>query len=328
MIDIKDIKLAGFDDQTNDPQTEPIPAEGAGSVTPPVEGAGQDAAAGQVDQVEKYVPSVDVPKQEYSSGFKDETIEKMVMTIVDAYEKGEDIKKVMSYLATDFNAIPDEELIKQHLREQNPGVSESGIERLYNKELSRIWPVDDEDDEDEMIIRRNKLKAEADRIRQLKEEDQKKVLTYTRPDPEQMYAEQVEQVKKQVTEWTDMVYADPVVGQIARTGKLHIEKDGHKFSYEVDSQRFIETMVVPGAFEKMFQTEDGKTDLNKWAEVVAFALNPEAYKNFLLASGKSVATGKLLDTLENPAPKNPKSDGVPTSDLTSALMSAIKNRKP
>lgn len=268
---------------------------------------------------EKYVPEVtEVPSRQ--SAFKDEYIEGLVTTLIDKYEKGEDIRQILKSVSADYNSVADEEIIRMDIESSNPGLSKGAIDKLVNKKLASIYSVDDEDDEDEMSIRNQLIKQEADRIRQKKAEEQNALISANKLSPEEAKKREQEAIKQQVEQWTDMVYSDPDLSQVLKTGKMQVEE----FAYQVNPEEMVKAMVVPGFFENLFKSSDEKMDLKKWARVVAYALNPDAYDRFLLSSGKTVGTGKLLDRLENPSKGNIKPQGTSESSLVEALKTAIK----
>lgn len=268
---------------------------------------------------EKYVPEVaEVPSRQ--SAFKDEYIEGLVTTLIDKYEKGEDIRQILKSVSADYNSVADEEIIRMDIESSNPGLSKGAIDKLVNKKLASIYSVDDEDDEDEMSIRNQLIKQEADRIRQKKAEEQNALISANKLSPEEAKKREQEAIKQQVEQWTDMVYSDPDLSQVLKTGKMQVEE----FAYQVNPEEMVKAMVVPGFFENLFKSSDEKMDLKKWARVVAYALNPDAYDRFLLSSGKTVGTGKLLDRLENPSKGSIKPQGTSESSLAEALKVAIK----
>lgn len=268
---------------------------------------------------EKYVPEVgEIPSRQ--SAFKDEYIEGLVTTLIDKYEKGEDIRQILRSVSADYSTVADEDIIRMDIESSNPGLTKGAIDKLVNKKLASIYSVDDEDDEDEMSIRNQLVKQEADRIRQKKAEEQNSIISASKLSPEEAKKREQDAIKQQVEQWTDMVYSDPDLSQVLKTGKMQVEE----FAYQVNPEEMVKAMVVPGFFENLFKASDEKMDLKKWARVVAYALNPDAYDRFLLSSGKTVGTGKVLDRLENPSKGNMKPQGTSESSLVEALKTAIK----
>lgn len=324
MIELKNIKFTqGDESQPASPEPKGEPSENGTPAQATDEKKEQDSGTEGEKNFDKYVPQVsDVPVAQ-RSGFKDEYIEGLVTTLIEKYEKGEDIKQVLQMASADYSTVADEEIIRMDIEQSNPGLSKSAIEKLVNKKLNSIYSVDDEDDEDEMSIRNQLVKQEADRIRQKKAEEQSSYFKTTKLSPEEIQKQEQEAIRQQVEQWTDMVYSDPELSQVLKTGKMTLGNADNQFAYEVKPDEMVKAMVVPGHFENLFKAGENQMDLKKWARVVAFALDPDAYDRFLLSSGKTIGTGNVLDRLENPSKGSPKQSPTQGS-MVQALKDALK----
>lgn len=239
----------------------------------------------------------------------------------------------------DFSSMQDEEVIRMQLKKEWPELSGNAFERAVSKYFNSQFgeePEGDEDDEDyvsEKQIRDAQIRRRANEVRKALAEEQSKVKRKT---PEELKAEyqakQLEAQKKaeqDMKAWQEMVTGNSFVSKVLKAGEIEVGKPDQPVSYKVgDVEKYKAALTSDPAFFELFSTGDknNPVDLEKWAKVVAYAMNPSGFEALLHSSGKNLATGKLLDELENPA-KPGEVKPAQASSFADALMGAISKRR-
>jgi len=235
----------------------------------------------------------------------------------------------------DFAALPDTDVIRMSLQKEWPELKGAAFERAVSKYMNAQFGEEiegDEDDEDyasEKQIRDAQIRRKANEIRKTLLEEQSKARRKT---PDEVKAERekaqkkVEQDRKQ---WEEMVTGHKFISKALKTGEVEVGKPDQGITYKVgDTEKYKQALTNDPAFFELFNTGDAANpiDFQKWAKVVAYAMNPEGFEALLHASGKNAATGKILDELENPV-KPGEVKPAQASSFTESLLGAISKRR-
>lgn len=239
----------------------------------------------------------------------------------------------------DFISMPDEEVIRLQLKKEWPELSGKAFERAVNKYFNSQFgdePYGDEDDEEyvsEKQIRDAQIRRQANEVRKALTEEQSKVKRKTPEELKSEYqAKALEAQKKadqELKAWEETVTGNSFVSKVLKAGEIEVGKPDQPVSYKVgDVDKYKAALTSDPAFFELFATgnKDNPIDLEKWAKVVAYAMNPSGFEALLHSSGKNIATGKILDELENPA-KPGEVKPAQASSFADALMGAISKRR-
>lgn len=303
----------------------------------------QDQAQGQIVNAPENETDAEKPIQNHAPVY-----DPVIQTLLDAYSGNADVD-VESILQSelervrlskmDFSTISDEEVIRMQLKNEWPELSGKAFERAVNKYFSSQFgdePYGDEDDEEyvsEKQIRDAQIRRRANEVRKALTEEQSKVKRKTPDELKAEYqAKALEAQKKadqELKAWEETVTGNSFVSKVLKAGEIEVGKPDQPVSYKVgDVDKYKAALTSDPAFFELFATgnKDNPIDLEKWAKVVAYAMNPTGFEALLHSSGKNIATGKILDELENPA-KPGEVKPAQASSFADALMGAISKRR-
>lgn len=239
----------------------------------------------------------------------------------------------------DFAALPDTDVIRMSLQKEWPELKGAAFERAVSKYMNAQFGEEiegDEEDEDyasEKQIRDAQIRRKANEIRKALLEEQSKA---RRKAPDEIKAEREaaaleaqKRAEQERKDWEEMVTGHKFISKALKSGEVEVGKPDQGITYKVgDVDKYKQALTNDPAFFELFNTGDKNNpiDFQKWAKVVAYAMNPEGFEALLHSSGKNAATGKILDELENPV-KPGEIKPSQAASFTESLLGAISKRR-
>lgn len=250
--------------------------------------------------------------------YKDDFIKK----VVEKYNQDGSLEDFFRAYATDWDKLSDQEVLRKQFFEENADMEdEKAIERLWKKELSKYTIDADEYDQEEVETGLALMKRDAKKVRaKFKERQQEYLQPSKKEAPDD--TKRIEALQKFVNE-------DPVVKTVKESKIVSLDIDGEKYNFEVDDPQIIaDSLVDENLFYNQFVT-DGKPNTAKWAEVMAYATNPQKFRRSLVDFGRSLERKAMEDELKNtklPKQEAPKSgsSGDDREDLLNAFVNKGK----
>jgi len=270
-------------------QEETVQTEDKNIEQPVIDEFPSDKFGGKFKSWEEVNEFINRPQE----SFKDDFIKKVVET----YNSNGNLEPFFKAYSTDWESMGTEEVLKQKFFEENKDFDPKVVEKMWKKEQSKFDP--EEMDEDELEIFNAKRQKEAERFKaeKLKEREQYLQPSVQKEDPKEV----LERIRQTVN-------ALPEVKSLKENGKITYKIGDSDFSFKVDNTELItESMVDMNNFTDMFLT-DGKPDVNKWSDVVAYAQNPDRMRQALVDFGKSLGRQELEAELKNPRVPNTQPD--------------------
>lgn len=299
-------------------------------------------AAQQTEDVTKVEEKVEAPINPYGEILEDEFVQKFLSAYTgedDSIETllQEELERVR-LVKTDFNAMPDTDVIRLSLQKEWPELKGAAFERAVKKYFDSNFGEeieayeDDEEALSEKQVRDAQIRRKANELRKNLEAEQskfkRKSAAEAKAERESKAAEAKKKAEEDFATWEKMVTSDGYISKSLSEGEVKVGKADSELAYKVkDVEKFKKALVDDQSFFTVFATGDEKApiDFKRWAKVVAYALDPEGFEALLYSSGKNAATGKLLDELENPAKPDNIKPSSPTT-LSQALLGAITKR--
>lgn len=254
--------------------------------------------------------------------FKDDFIKR----VVDKYNQDGTLEDFFKAYSTDWDKLDDKEVLRRQFFEENADVEDKRvIERLWKKELDKYTLDENEYDQEEVETGLALLKRDASKLRGKFKEEQQGYLQPSKKEPEPDKTKQIAALQKFVDE-------DPIVKSVKESKLVTLDIDGEKYNFELDNPEIIaQSLVNENLFYNQF-LKDGKPDTGKWAEVMAYATNPQKFRKSLVDFGRSLERKSVEDELKNT--KLPRQDASPSTstgdekeDLLNAFLAKGKTVK-
>jgi hypothetical protein len=251
---------------------------------------------------------------------KDDFIKK----VVDKYNQDGSLEDFFKAYSTDWDKVDDKEVLKKKFFEDNADIEDTKtLERLWKKEISKYTIDEDEYDEEEVETGLALLKRDAKKVRAEFKEQQAKYI-----EPSKNKESDTEEIQR-IEALKNFVEKDPIVQSVKQTKIVSLDIDGEKYNFEVDNPEIIaDSLVNENLFYNQF-IKEGKPDTAKWAEVMAYATNPQKFRKSLVDFGRSLERKSVEDELKNtklPRQESSKqnSSGDDREDLLNAFVSKGK----
>jgi hypothetical protein len=240
---------------------------------------------------------------------------------------------------TDFSAMADTDIIRAGLKKEWPELQGAAFEKAVKKYFEATFGEevetfeDDEDSVSEKQVRDAQIRRKANEYRKQFQEEQAKSKRKTaqeiKAEKEAKDAEARQKAQSEAEAWDKMVKGNGFVSKALESGEIKVGKADQELSYRIkDKDKFTAALTSDPDFFNLFATNDTKNpvDFQRWAKVVAYALDPEGFEALLYSSGKNAATGKIMDELENPAKPGEVRPSSPNS-FAESLMGAINKKR-
>lgn len=273
-----------------------------------------DRFGGKYNSWEEVQAALEQPKE---IEWKDDFIKK----VVDKYNQDGSLEDFFKAYSTDWDKLSDQEVLKRQFFEENADMEdEKAIERLWKKELSKYTIDADEYDQEEVETGLALMKRDAKKVRvRFKERQQE----YLQPSKK----EDVPDDSKRIEALQKFVDNDDVVKTVKESKIVSLDIDGEKFNFEVDNPQVIaDSLINENLFFNQF-VKDGKPDTSKWAEVMAYATNPQKFRKSLVDYGRSLERKSMEEELKNTKlPRQEASKSGSSGDEREDLLNAFVNK--
>lgn len=233
--------------------------------------------------------------------FKDDFIKK----VVDKYNQDGSLEDFFNAYSTDWDKLDDKEVLRRQFFEENSSLEDNKvIERLWKKELAKYEIDEDEYDQEEVETGLALLKRDASKVRDKFKEKQQDYLQPSKKESEPDDTKRIEALQ-------NFVDNDPIVKAVKESKLVTLDIDGDKYNFELDNPEIIaQSLVNENLFYNQFLKE-GKPDTGKWAEVMAYATNPQKFRKSLVDFGRSLERKSVEEELKNT--KLPRQDASPST---------------
>ncbi len=284
-------ETANVQDQTPSP---------AATVTPK-----QETPAPQPDWTEvlKQKPDTEVLK---ALGFDDKWI-----GFLETAKAGGDLKKYIDNITLDVSKLSAEEVMRRHLRNEYPEVSDEIFEDLYRSEIVDAYKLDPEMYQESDVKRgKNLLEAKATKYRKdLLADQQKYILSKPEskiPPEVEQYQTAQEDARKNIESYKNTLNEAPIVKQLLQTKKLTIGEGPEAFNYESKNPQGIIDVLVDGSkAAAKLKNEDGTPNFRKHALIGAILDDDEVFLSSYADHYKSLGRKEAIMPLENPSNAQP-----------------------
>ncbi len=304
----------------------PAPAKQVETTATPVSEAKVEPTV-QVQQPSQTAPAATAPKQEPAAtapdwtevlkqkpdtevlkalGFDDKWI-----GFLETAKAGGDLKKYMDNITLDVSKLSAEEVMRRHLRNEYPEVSDEVFEDLYRAEITDTYKLDPEMYQESDVKRgKNLLEARATKYRKdLAAEQQKYILSKPEsqvpPEVAQYKAAQEEQ-KKSLELYKASVAEDPVFKELFQTKKLKIGEGENAFYYESKNPQEILDVLTDGSkAAAKLRNADGTQNSIKQALIGAIINDDTTFLSSYADHYKNLGRKEAIMPLENPSNRQP-----------------------
>jgi hypothetical protein len=215
------------------------------------------------------------------------------------YNETGDLTPYLQVKTVDYSKVSDEDILKMQLRKDNPTLSDKALNFLYEDAVVNRYKLNpDAFDPDQVEIGKELLGVEAAKIRQHLIDEQQK---FKAPEKQP----QVDNSAAEVQAWAKTVEEHPAIKTLINDKRVGVEFNGEKFSWEVQDPGFIKDATVDNAkFFQLFLNDDGSHNLEKWAKVVNYAADMDAYEKSLISHGKTLGESAIVERRKNPSDIN------------------------
>lgn len=288
-------------------ETANVQDQPSSPAAPVAEAPKQDApaAAPQQDWTEvlKQKPDTEVLK---ALGFDDKWI-----GFLETAKAGGDLKKYMENITLDVSKLSAEEVMRRHLRNEYPDVSDEVFEDLYRAEIVDTYKLDPEMYQESDVKRgKNLLEARATKYRKDLAADQQKYIlskpeSKANPEVEQYRAAQ-EEARKGLESYKNTLTEAPIVKQLLQTKKLTIGEGPEAFNYESKNPQNILDVLLDGSKAgAKLKNADGTPNIRKHALIGAILDDDETFFSSYADHYKSLGRKEAIMPLENPSTAQP-----------------------
>jgi len=248
--------------------------------------------------------------------------------VVDYYEKTGDLTPYLQAKSVDFKEMSDEQLMRHHIKTENPGLSDKAIDRLYKQQVTDRYHLNAEDNEaEEVEIGKELLGAEAGKLRQKYIEDQDNFKAPEKAEDKEAEVE-AERLREEMKNFEETVKSRPEIKSLLKDKRLVLKSGDSEFKYGVENpEALVEATLDSRKFYQAFATEDGGIDYDNFLKVSAYAQNPEEFEKSLINHGKSLATEEIVEgDLKNSNLQKRKSPREESSESGGLLGAFIKSK--
>lgn len=277
----------------------------------PVDVFPSDRFGGKYKSWEEVQSALEQPKE---IEWKDDFIKK----VVDKYNQDGSLEDFFKAYSTDWDKLSDQDVLKKQFFEENADMEdEKAIERLWKKELSKYTIDADEYDQEEVETGLALMKRDAKKVRVKFKERQQEYLQPSKKEDAPDDSKRIEALQK-------FVDNDDVVKTVKESKIVSLDIDGEKFNFEVDNPQVIaDSLINENLFFNQF-VKDGKPDTGKWAEVMAYATNPQKFRKSLVDYGRSLERKSMEEELKNTKlPRQEASKSGSSGDEREDLLNAF-----
>jgi hypothetical protein len=215
-----------------------------------------------------------------------------------------DLAPYLEVKTVDYSKMSDEQMMKYHLRKENPDLSDTAFDQLYKEEVTDKYLLDAEvHGVATAELRKYQLKKAADALRKSSIEGQAKFKA-----PEKLIDDSAQKIQKanedKIREYKEFVDSNDNTKALLKDKKLVFGTGDASFNYTVDNpQAIVETLHQPQLLFKDLVDDKGNVDVAKFNKAKAYMANMEGIEKMLIDHGKTLGTKEYIDGLQNPSKK-------------------------
>lgn len=323
--EVPDIKTP--DKATSDaPAGQPAVAEEAREKAPEATPAKPAAAAptGQVPEADwkqhlKKAPEAEVLKE---LGYD----EKLV-GLLNRWKTGGSVTEYLEAAQVDYQKMTAAEVMKRHLRQEYPDLSNEDFEELYRMNVTEHYKLDPDMFTEQEVKRGNiLLNAQAKRVREELIQKQQEYLLPKAPDNKPVTLEDLEKEQEAsrveaVNQYKAILDADPYVKEVMKNGSLTIGEGAEAFNYTVDGNKLTELLLDVNKWRSLLKNEDGTLNIKKQMLLSAVVLGDKSFLDEYAKHCKRLGANSVADAVENAVPPvgSPASAAMPDLSPAAAL---------
>jgi hypothetical protein len=309
---------------TPSPEPPPVPAEPATQPaapkvdTPPAQPSQPQAQAPTLTEfLKSHKPDTILKELGYDDkviGFISDAkgIDDKMLSFLNDWKSGVDLKPRLEALTTDFSKMSAEDVMKYQLRQQNPELSGSDFERLFQRRVLDRYKIDAAlYTEQEVADGRVDLSIDSKPVREALTTWQQSILLPKAPEPQAAVANPQASQAKQVEAFRTQLSSAPVVQNLLQTKILPIGEGADVFNMGVtEPSQIIDILASPEAwaanfYDKVVQPNGEVThQLNNQKLLLtgAFAKDPIGFINTLGKHFKQLGAQAVNAVIENASP--------------------------
>ena len=281
---------------------------------------------GEFDSFEKMIEELALTKKQ-AAKLKD----KFIQDAVDFYNESGNLVPYLEAKAVNYDEWTPEQLIRKKLKEENPEFSDRAFEKLYQKELEKFKP-EDEDDEEEKEFADSRLKAYASRIRKEYKEKQQKFTPPVRETPtkEDIVKQESERIKQQRLEFAKALANEEPIKQLYANKKLTFKgPDNQDVEVPIENpQAIFDSLVDESKFFSNLVSKEGNLDFEKALPIYQHAIQGIEYEKSLIKKGYDLAMAKLNNSkLDFTDLNNAGRDNDEFKNTQNELLNALKQAR-
>lgn len=215
---------------------------------------------------------------------------------------------------TDWDKAQTDQLIFGDIKKQYSHLSPEKAEKLAKADFNQRFTYKDdtsltvEENVELAELMALKKESEAEKIRAARKTEQQQFLDSVKPVDKTAEATRIAQEKedssrKEREQFNLMIEAHPSFKQLNTEKKISFGGKDNAFKVTANPVAVKEQAIEATKFFDKFWTENEKGepvfDMDKWAKVVTYSENTEAFENAIVDHYKNLGEGKLAEGLEN-----------------------------
>lgn len=213
----------------------------------------------------------------------------------------------------DWDKFSHEQLILDDLKKQYSSLSPEKAEKIARAEFNSKYnfkadeSLTDEENNEAAELKAIQLEAQAERIRQIRKEEQKNFLDSVKPvdknaELQRQMQENQTKAQAEALAFKAQVESHPFTTRLQTEKTINLGASEKSFKYTVNPDVIKGQIYDVNKFDDLFW-KDGKFDVEKWSKVAAYANDISGFEDSLINHGMSLGTKNIVEgELENAKP--------------------------
>lgn len=194
--------------------------------------------------------------------------------------------------SVDYTKLSAEEVLRTSLKEQHKDLPDEMFERLYRKEvLEKFSQIEGVFEDKDIELGKLLMQKEADRVRARLIDEQKSFLAPV------FDAQPKDQEQQKIrADFEQYISNHDYMKSLSDSKRVAVQVGDQQVYMEVDPEVVKSQALDEEKFFSLFSDGKGGVDMHKWAKVVAYANNMEAFESALVNHGKANGTKSVLES--------------------------------
>lgn len=250
---------------------------------------------------------------------------------IDHYTNGGNVKEYLENLTVDYKAMPAEEVMRRHLRAENPELGQEDFEEYCRMEITEKYKQDP-DMFSEQEVKRGKilLSTAAKTPRAQLEASQQKYLfdaPKANADPRLTeYQQKEQQQRENLSSYKNIVAENPSTKAFVANSKITVGEGENAFDYNVQSPQDVVDLLYDGPkWASKMTNPDGTPNIAKQLLIAAIVNDDSSFLTAYASHVKKQAISSITpadDSTHNPAksgggPKDPAAEMAKSGRIVS-----------